>query len=172
MADAYGTLIFSCSEDVQLKDKKKLVKELNNFSWDNWGGNWVIDKDRIYYGGGTVQYPSVFPSRTKSVILMIDGVKKVVHPSELTKEDEDYFYDKEDENVPLDYLRDLLAKYISKGWIEIACIANEKSRYIYLEELRIYSDGRAFRKKSFIGSGNYYPNYREEEHLTSNSTGK
>ena len=172
MADAYGTLIFSCSEDVQLKGKKNLVEALNNFNWDNSGGKWAIDKTRIFYEGMEVQYPTTYPEQTKSFILQKDGVRTKIDISELTDEQEDFIFDVESEVVSLENLRNLIASFIKKGWIEIACIANEKSRYIYLEELRIYSDGRAHRKNSFIGSNKAFPNTREEEFLPGNITDK
>jgi hypothetical protein len=164
MADAYGTLIFSCSVDAKF-NRKKIVEILNKFSWENWGGKWITQGNNIYYDGNTIQYPTVYPVQITSLILLIDGVKTKIHPSELTEENEEFEYDNEVEAVPLEDLRNVIAGFIKNGWIEIACIANEKVRYIYLEELRIYSDGRAYRKKSFIGNNNAYSNYRDEEFL-------
>ena len=164
MADAYGTLIFSCSVDAKF-NRKKIVETLNKFSWENWGGKWISEGNKIYYDGNTIQYPTVYPVQTSSLILLIDGVKTKIHPSEITEENEQFTYDTETEDVPLENLRNAIGGIIKNGWIEIACIGNEKKRYIYLEELRIYSDGRAYRKKSFIGSNNAYSNTRDEEFL-------
>ena len=35
-----------------------------------------------------------------------------------------------------------ISPHIYSGWIEIACVANEKNWYVYFQSLRIYSDGR------------------------------
>jgi hypothetical protein len=164
MADAYGTLIFSCSVDAKF-NREEIVQKLNKFSWNKWGGKWISEGNNIYYDGNTIQYPTVHPVQITSLILLIDGVKTKIHPSELTEENEEFEYDNEVEAVPLEDLRNVIVGFIKNGWIEIACIANEKVRYIYLEELRIYSDGRAYRKKSFIGNNNAYSNYRDEEFL-------
>ncbi|NDH68400.1 MAG: hypothetical protein EBY22_10985 [Gammaproteobacteria bacterium] len=164
MAEAYGKLIFSCSKDAKFNGEK-LIESLNKFTWENEGGQWITNSNNIYYDGNTIQYPTVYPLYTKFVILLINGVETKIHPSELTEEQKEFFYDLESESVPLQDLTDSVAGHIENGWIEIACIANEKVRYIYLEELRIYSDGRAYRKNSFIGNNNAYSNYRDEEFL-------
>jgi hypothetical protein len=49
MADAYGKLIFSCSEEVEL-EREKLVGELNKLNWDSWdNGKWAIEENKIFY---------------------------------------------------------------------------------------------------------------------------
>ena len=164
MADAYGKLIFSCSKDAKF-NSEKLVDTLNKFVWENSDGKWISEGDDIYYEGNTIQYPTVYPLYSKFLIRLINGVETKIYPSELTEENKEFEYDNEVEFVPLEDLRNAIVGHIKNGWIEIACIANEKVRYIYLEELRIYSDGRAYRKKSFIGNNNAYSNYRDEEFL-------
>lgn len=165
MADAYGTILLSHSDDAVFY-KGEMINELNKLRWDNWGGNWTIDSDNmIFYDANTVQYPTVFPTQIKSVTLMIDGEEKVLHPSEVTEEHEDFFWSEEEEIIPLHLLRDSMKKFIKMGWIEIACVANEKQIYIYMQKMRIYSDGRAFRTNSWVGTANVYPNLQEEEHL-------
>ena len=165
MADAYGTLLLSHSDDAVFS-KVKMIKELNKLRWDNWGGKWAIDSSNIiFYDAITVQYPAVFPTQIKSVKLMIDGEEKVLHPSEVTEEHEDFILDEEEEIIPLYLLRDSIKEFIKKGWIEIACVANEKQRYVYMQKMRIYSDGRAIRTNSWVGTANVYPNLQEEEYL-------
>ena len=136
MADAYGKLIFSCSKDAKFNGEK-LVESLNKFTWENWGGQWITKSNNIYYDGDTVQYPTVYPLYTKFWILLINGVETKIHPSELTEEQKEFLYDVESDSVPLQDLMDAVSGHIENGWIEIACIANEKVRYIYLEELPI-----------------------------------
>lgn len=171
MADAYGKLIFSCSDDAKF-NSEKIVQTLNYFIWENWGGKWIIENNKIYYDGCTIQYPTVYPTQITSLILLIDGVEIKIHPSELTEENEEFQHDDEVDFVPLEDLRNAIGGFIKNGWIEIACIANEKIRYIYFEELRIYSNGKAYRRKSFVGGNNMYDNSREEEFLPSKSADK
>ena len=91
MADAYGTLIFSCSVDAKF-NRKKIIETLNKFDWENWGGKWISEENNIYYDGNTIQYPTVYPVKITSLILLIDGVKTKIHPSELTEENEEFEY--------------------------------------------------------------------------------
>ena len=54
-------------------------------------------------------------------------------------EDEDKFPHIE---YSLKTLSQRISPHIYSGWIEIACVANEKNWYVYFQSLRIYSDGR------------------------------
>ena len=164
MADAYGTLVFSCSKDAKFEGEY-IVDKLNQYEWDMEGGKWVLDGEEIDYDGDSPLYPTVYPNEVKSITLEINGVFKKISPIELTEEQEDDIVDKEEESVSLEKFRDSLAPFINTGWIEISCIANERARYIYLQEMRIYSDGRATRKRTFIGTNKYFGNEREEESL-------
>lgn len=165
MADAYGTLLLSHSDDAVFC-KAEMINELNKLRWDSWGGNWAIDRSNIiFYDANTVQYPTVFPTQIKFVTLLIDGEKKVLHPSEVTEDLEDFLLSEDEETIPLYLLRDSIKNFIKMGWIEIACVANEKQRYVYMQKIRIYSDGRAFRTNSWVGAADTYPSSQEEEHL-------
>ena len=166
MADAYGKLIFSCSKDAKF-NSEKLVESLNKFTWENWGGKWISERNKIYYYGNTIQSPTVYPIYTKFWILLINGIETKIHLSEITEEHEEFFYDVESDSVPLQDLMDAVAGHIENGWIEIACTANEKTRYIYFEELRMYSDGKAYRRKSIVGGNDMYYGSPEEEFLPS-----
>lgn len=171
MSDAYGKLFFSSSEGTKL-NTKKIVAILNQYSWECWDGDWAINKNKIYYDGNTVQNPTVYPSEEKSITLKIDGVETKICPSEFTNDLEKFIWDTEFDTVPIKKLRDSLAGFINDGWIQISCIANEKNRYQYSQELRIYSDSRAYRKNSCISSSKYYPTISEEEFMDAYTTDK
>ena len=166
MADAFGTLIFSCSKDATF-DSELLVDYMNMYEWETGEGLWVLDGDDIYYEGMSPQYPTVYPLEIKSITLKIDNVLTKITPSELTDDQEEFVVDREEQSVSLEEFRNTFARHITDGWIQIACIANEKKRYIYLEEMRIYFDGSATRKRKMIGSNKRYEDVDDEESLPS-----
>ena len=145
---------------------------MNQFRGEKWGGEWAINKNKIYYSGNTVQNPTVYPDEAKFLILKIDGIETKICPSEFTNDLERFMWDIENDTVSIKKLRDDLVYFINNGWIDISCIANEKNRYEYSEELRIYSDGRAYRKKTYIDSGREYPTTSEDEFLDAHTTDK
>lgn len=160
-SDEYGKLIFSCSKDAEI-EREQIVEELNKFQWDLSGFEWALNKDRIYYQG-TAENPSTYPTYPEYFILQKDGVETTVHHSELDCELQRFIIDYEHGEWPLEHLSNAFARFINKGWIQITCITEIKSDSASLENLRIYSDGRAYRKSSLIESNKILPNTGDEE---------
>ncbi len=164
MADAYGTLTFTKSTDC-IFDGPSLVSRLNAINWDNSGGKWIYyeDEDLIGYSGCCVQYPTVFVEE-ESLNYCINQetgeyYKKTF--SQMTEEDwENFDYD-ETKEISLEDFRDQFSPYLKQGWIEIACCANEKCRYVMFEALRIYSSGDAERMRAISGPCSDSSTFRE-----------
>lgn len=156
MADAYGVFTFSKSEDCVV-DLDGLSKALNGYEWDNSGAKWIYSKsypflrldDQNFF---SPQYPVAIPEEVVSYSVCIkpgEWMKK--SPNELTDEDWSNAYPSTYATVPLKTLSNVLSPFLDSGWIEIACVANEKLRYVYFQLLRIYADGRALSK--YLKSG-------------------
>jgi hypothetical protein len=104
------------------------AKELNCFNWSADETKWLLherDLD-LFVDSSTPMYPVAVP----------------------LIEDEDKFPHIE---YSLKTLSQRISPHIYSGWIEIACVANEKNWYVYFQSLRIYSDGRT--EKFFKCSG-------------------
>jgi hypothetical protein len=99
------------------------------------------------YGFDRPQYPVAVP---KEVV----AYNICVNPSEWIKKSPDELTDEEWLNaddpiycsVSLKTFSEEVSPLLNSGWIEIACVANEKLRYVYFELLRIYADGRVLSK--------------------------
>jgi len=118
MADTYGTITFTKSKDCTF-NPSLLIKELNCFNWSADEIKWLLherDLD-LFVDSSTPMYPVAVP----------------------LIEDEDKFPHIE---YSLKTLSQRISPHIYSGWIEIACVANEKNWYVYFQSLRIYSDGR------------------------------
>ncbi len=162
MADAYGTLVFNHSENAVF-DKQAIISAMNEYNWDNEGGKWLLEDDEdIFFNSWRSQYPTVFVSLVASYTIKTnDGfVQKTL--SEMSDEDWDKVYDSEDEVVPLSVLRDAIAPHIKEGWVQIACTANEKQRYVYMQQLKVSADGKAEREERLIGNGTGFNESIEE----------
>jgi len=154
MADAYGALTFTKSEDCVF-DGPSLVRALNELEWDISGGNWIYydDDQSICFSDYGSQYPTVFPLR-QTVIYCVNQETDECYEKqfeEMTEEDWKNFDDSEIEACSVEELRDRLALHVKQGWIEIACCANEKCRYVMFETLRIHASGEA--ESMFTTSG-------------------
>jgi len=118
MADTYGTITFTKSKDCTF-NPSSLIEELNCFNWSAGETKWLLherDLD-LFVDSSTPMYPVAVP----------------------LIEDEDKFPHIE---YSLKTLSQRISPHIYSGWIEIACVANEKNWYVYFQSLRIYSDGR------------------------------
>ena len=154
MADAWGVLTFSRSADCEF-NSESLVATLNQFQWENWGGEWQFcsESNLLWYSIKSAMYPTVFP-----VIEMYihcsdpdSGQSYSKMPEEMNEDDWTNFEETESEPISLEQLKLLIQPHISAGWIEIACCCNEKSRYVEFGRLRIEASGVA--ERSFFRSG-------------------
>ena len=157
MADAYGMLTFDKSKDCEF-DGMEMVKLLNGFEWDSSGMKWKFDEESGYLWieresfFGQPQYPTVYPRFTSLYwVEGEDGELRDVIAADMEKEDFEHICESEDEICDLESLSKAISPLIKKGWIEIACTANEKARYVYFESLRIHADGKAFRRSIYSG---------------------
>ena len=141
MADTYGTITFTKSQDCTF-NPSSLIKELNCFNWSADETKWLLherDLD-LFVDSSTPMYPVAVP----------------------LIEDEDKFPHIE---YSLKTLSQRISPHIYSGWIEIACVANEKNWYVYFQSLRIYSGGRTV--KFFKCSGQITDSCDSEEfHLS------
>ncbi len=144
MADAYGTLTFTKSEDCKY-NATKLVKVLNSLAWDNEGGSWEYEQkvDLLFFNSSRPQYPSVFPTKTLSYVCY-SAVTKTEYlrtEDEMTDEDWDCLCTTNDVEIELAELVSMIRPCLESGWIEIAYASNEKQRYVEFGSLRVSRDG-------------------------------
>ncbi len=157
MADAYGGISLSTSKDCEV-DSEALLAALNHYSWTNSNGEWVINntqgkKTFWHVDDFNTQYPTLFPLRDAAYIIKLDsGELKRVLLEDATEDEQDCCWDIETSEVPLEEFSEIFSKSINAGWVEIACTANEKNRYVYFESLRVYADGRAQRRRIESGT--------------------
>ena len=89
MSDAYGTIVFSKSDDCII-DQRNLLIELNRYAWGNHNTEWEFGEDDLpSMTSQCIQYPTVF------------NLRKQFHPSlqtDLHFQDEENDYDDEEES--------------------------------------------------------------------------
>lgn len=150
MAEAYGTLTFTKSEDAQF-DVSALVKHLNQHSWDNWGGEWIENEGDgfdIYYSCRQAQYPTVFPEYDSEYFIKGPNTNETYSKAanQISAEEEENIWDIVSEDVPLTLLAQEISPLSKQGWIELACSSNEKQRFVECGVSRIFSSGNANRR--------------------------
>ena len=155
MADAYGVFIFAKSDDCVM-DAQALVVAMNEFYWDLSGGEWVIGSDNqtIFHSCHSAQYPTVFPERVTEIECYCDetGTTYLKSPKDMTDEDWENEVAECRESIELSVIKSALSAHISHGWIEIACVSNEKARYVTFGSIRITADDKASRRYVFAGT--------------------
>lgn len=167
MADAYGMLTFTKSDDCSFNGCD-LEKILNKFKWDDSSTEWFYDSESncMWLKRDTYfepQYPTAYPKYANVYILKdINENFKEVLAVDMKQEDYDLVFDMEYESSKLKDLSLKISPTITTGWIEIACVGNEKGRYVYFESLRVYSDGRATQRNIWSGSTLGFREEREE----------
>ena len=144
MSDAYGTIVFSKSDDCII-DQRNLLIELNRYAWGNHDTEWVFGEDDLpCMTSQCIQYPTLF------------NLRKQFHTSlqtDLHFQDEENDYDDEEESDNYPSLKEIVAvlsPHIRSGWIEIAAVANEKCCYVYFERLKIMSNFRGLRSYRLV----------------------
>jgi len=149
MADAYGTFVFTQSDD-SIIDGEQLVNALNGFRWDFSGGEWGWDEESesISHDQYIAQYPTICPERIVKIECMLDedGTEYFKSYDDMSEEDWDNVVEEHYEEIDLAEIKKVLGKHISQGWIEIFCRSNEKNRYASIASLRIEADGDATRR--------------------------
>lgn len=172
MADAYGMITFVKSTD-GVFNPQKMKGILNTFNWDNSGAHWGCDGDLLFidnYGFDLPQYPNAIPLKANSYVISTeDGESISKDPSEMTSDDWDNIIAEQLDPMPLRELSEAISPLLESGWIEIACVANEKARYVYFESMRVYADGRVFSRYSRSGPGTE-PRNDFEEYVPNNAS--
>ena len=157
MADAYGGISLSTSEDCVV-NSAEFISVLNGYEWSNANGEWIVnereEKPTFWYRDDfNCQYPTAFTQKPLAVVLIDENrEEKRIPYHEASDEDLDNHWDIEYKRVSLEYLSHQFAKTIVNGWVEIACTANEKNRYVYFESIRIYANGRAESREVISGT--------------------
>jgi hypothetical protein len=163
MADAYGTITFTKSSDCTV-DSAALVEELNSFNWSNDEVSWVLaeEESRISVSFRNPQYPVAIPEFEEFIhIKNKDGTWTTYKAIDVNEDEINDMYGFTNSPYPLATLSQRLSQHIKSGWIEISCVANEKTRYVYFQALRIHSDGRT--SKINIWSGPCVESINEQE---------
>ena len=80
-----------------------------------------------------------------------DGSVTTFEASEVNEDDLNEMYGSTYSPYTLKTLSQRISPLLREGWIEIACVANQKARYVYFQSLRIYSDGRANKINTWSG---------------------
>lgn len=153
MADAYGTITFTKSSDCT-HDSAALVNELNSFNWSNDGVSWILDEENsyIYVNSRSPQYPVAIPEFEEFIhIKNEDETWTTLKASNVNEEEINQIYGFTTSPYPLATLSQRLSQHIKSGWIEISCVANEKTRYVYFQSLRIHSDGKTSKINNWSG---------------------
>lgn len=152
MADAYGTLIFSKSEDCSY-DEVQLLKTLNRYKWSSCDGSWKLFAGDVEpsFDTGSPQYPTLFVERFDRYLLAKDTGDVWVAASDLAPDDEEYIDDFELSTPDLDQVCKDISGCIKSGWIEIGLAANMRSRYAYFQKLQVFADGRGLRLYCITG---------------------
>jgi hypothetical protein len=155
MADAYGVFIFAKSDDCVM-DTQALADAMNEFAWDSSNGKWLADSDnqRIFYGSHLPQYPTVFPERITEFECYCDETDTTYlkSPKDMTDEDWENEVNVCREEAELPVIKETLAAHVSRGWIEIACVSNERARYVTFSSIRINANDKATRRYVFAGT--------------------
>ena len=166
MADAYGTITFSKSTDC-IFDAQELMAVLNTFEWDSSGGTWDCYENELLVRDGDgfdlAQSPLAIPIQVNFYTVSTQDEEEVQKAlSEMTPDDWENIIEEDLEPMPLSALSEAISPLIDNGWIEIACVANEKVRYVYFESIRVCADGKVSHRYLRSGPGTESSDYSEE----------
>jgi hypothetical protein len=167
MSDAYGTLVFTKSNDFN-GNISGLIDALNEWEWNTSNAKWILgensdgmdivtDSDSF---GRDIQYPTVFPQKLLGVMVGNEDGEEVF-VTDPTDDDFDMASDHIHTNVSLDELFKKLGAFLKSGSFEISCVANEKRRYVYFEKLKISSEGKVERSRCISGQSHSLENIVE-----------
>lgn len=156
MADAYGTLIFTKSEDCTY-DAERLLDALNLYKWSYCGGKWILKEGNTKpcFDTYSPQYPTVYVEKFERYLIEKNSEEIWVTAVDLTDEDQDDIQDVQLSTPSLDEVCRDLSCSIQSGWFEIGLSANMNLRYAYFQKLQVFADGRGVRHYCMTGYG--YP---------------
>jgi hypothetical protein len=171
MADTCGVITFSKSKDCVF-NAEALKDLLNTYEWDYSGSKWDCEDNEIFLDGysfETSSYPSAVPEIVHSyVVYSEDGEEVSKDPSEMDSDDWDRVVDTDQAPRSLRDLSEAISPLLESGWIEFACVANYKWKYVYFESMRVHADGKVLIRYSRSGQGTE-PRHDVEEYIPSNT---
>lgn len=153
MAEAYGTLIFSKSEDCKF-DMTTLLDLLNEFKWCERDTRWMAGNDGgIYANSECSEFPTTFPKLIESIsVENEDGELSILDCNKLDDEiSGQYFVEYNYRHPDLDEICSTLGGAIESGWIQIGLSANMGKRYAIYQSLTVYSDAKGVRHCCMTG---------------------
>jgi len=155
MADTYGGLIFSKSQDC-VYDAQALKRKLNGYKWSSGFQHWEYTKewDNFYSKERVSQYPTVYPDVILSVHVMDDdGNEQQKSYKDLTEDELELIdqFECDLEEADLDNLCLDISEALSAGWIEIGLTANHANHYAHFQSLHILSNGQG--KRQYVSTG-------------------
>lgn len=152
MADAYGVHVVGLTDDFQ-GDINGICGALNQFDgWSNDGALFNVLGGVIWIPES--QDPTVFPTRTTRILVPGAGGEHTWRPAaDATESDLDGAIALENEEVPLSEVAAAVSPYISAGTVTVACVSNEKGRYISYEKMVLHTQGAAERTREMVHSG-------------------
>ena len=87
------------------------------------------------------QYPVAIPEFEEFIhIKNEDGTRTTYKTADINVDEIEDIYGSTTSPYPLETISQRVSPHIQTGWIEIACVYNEESRYVYFQSLRIQSD--------------------------------
>jgi hypothetical protein len=128
---------------------KRNITRLSN----DWA-SWVLNEENytISVNSRNPQYPVAIPEFEDLIhISNEDGTCTTHKASDINVDEIEAVYGYTFSPYPLATLSQRLSRHIKSGWIEISCVANEKTRYVYFQSLRIHSDGRTSKINNWSG---------------------
>jgi hypothetical protein len=163
MADAYGAVVLSMSDDCRVNEAL-LLQKLNELDWCNEDREWSVENHSFFYSS-QCQYPTVCFTHPITVNYAdVNGNHMSVPFAEATEEqfdasEGDYDY----EDMPLSHISHHFKDCIRSGSIEIAATCNEKSRYVQYESLTIHADMSVSFVSHHVGTSPDYSTYHKME---------
>jgi hypothetical protein len=148
MSDAYGAIVVGFSDDFD-GDKDRIAEALSTLNLSNDQVAFVVKGDDIWTdcgGSSDVQYPSLYPTRPKTVLIERNGKETEKPFMEVTTEEfEDIVEAVDEELIPLKEIAATLSGHITAGTLFVTCCSNEKQRSVDGQFLQVNADGSASR---------------------------
>jgi hypothetical protein len=146
MAEQYGTIIFSKSDDCKC-DIKGIQEIFNEYEWDDNLARWNLDEsnglmwlenDREFHLGTILQNPTLEPYKKLLYELKEnDGSIRYVKPIDMKKCDYEKIWNIEGQTTKAAEIVNRISPLIKEGEIIIGCSLQCKADYIKYCEMRI-----------------------------------
>jgi len=157
MTNLHSDITFSASEN-SIINMSMLIDTLNKYEWTSAYGGW-IRSELMNHPNNSMRFidddgklnPTVRPFEDTALLMKLDNGELIEIPAKsATREERENADEIIREMIPLKYLSESISKYITTGWIEIACYENDENGDPVFDRLRIYADGKAEYKSSVL----------------------